>query len=48
MITAKTKTTLSATEEQYISPDIEVTDIEISHAILVGSGDLSDMPGGDW
>ncbi|BBD44889.1 MAG: hypothetical protein PHT14_00385 [Petrimonas sp.] len=48
MITAKTKTTLSATEEQYISPDIEVTDIEISHTILAGSGDLPGMPGEDW
>jgi hypothetical protein len=48
MINVKVITILSATEEQYMTPDIEVTDIEISHAILVGSGDLSDMPGGDW
>jgi hypothetical protein len=48
MITVKTKKTLSATEEQYISPDIKVIDIEISHAILAGSGDLPGMPGEDW
>lgn len=48
MINVKVITILSATEEQYMTPDIEVTDIEISHTILAGSGDLPGMPGEDW
>lgn len=45
MINVKIVTTLSSIEGQYMAPDIEVTDIEISHTILASGGDLSDMPG---
>ena len=33
--------------ENYISPDIEILDIEIEQNILA-SGSVPDMPGEDW
>ena len=40
----------STEKETYISPDIEIVDIEIEQNILAGgsSGDVPDMPGEDW
>lgn len=36
-------------KEAYISPDIEVVDIETEQSILqAGSNDLPGMPGEDW
>ena len=39
----------STEKETYISPDIEVVDIETEQTILAGaSGDIPDVPGEDW
>ena len=41
------KKTGSLEKETYISPDIEVVEIEIEQNILAG-GSIGDMPGEDW
>lgn len=37
----------SSEKENYISPDIEIVDIETEQNILA-SGSVPDMPGEDW
>ena len=39
----------STKKETYIAPDIAVVEIEIEQSILQAtSGNVPDMPGGDW
>ena len=38
----------TATEQQYVAPNIEIIDIEMQQNILGGSGTADDMSGEGW